>query len=66
MGKDLWTDDEAGEKIEIINVNNNEEEATYISDKIEELLSQEYYLKVLLFWSGLVIKLELLRIDLLK
>ena len=39
MGKDLWTDDEAGEKIEIINVNNNEEEATYISDKIEELLS---------------------------
>ena len=39
MGKDLWTDDKAGEKIEIINVNNNEEEATYISDKIEELLS---------------------------
>ncbi len=39
MGKDLWTDDEAGEKIEIININNNEEEATYISDKIEELLS---------------------------
>ncbi len=39
MGKDLWTDDDAGEKIEIINVNNNEEEATYISDKIEELLS---------------------------
>ena len=39
MGKDLWTDDEAGEKIEIINVNNNEEEATYISDKIEELIS---------------------------
>ena len=38
MGKDLWTDDEAGEKIEIINVNNNEEEATYISDKIEELI----------------------------
>ena len=30
MGKDLWTDDDAGEKIEIINVNNNEEEATYI------------------------------------
>ena len=39
MGKDLWTDDKAGEKIEIINVNNNEEEATYVSDKIEELLS---------------------------
>ena len=39
MGKDLWTDDEAGEKIEITNVNNNEEEATYISDKIEELIS---------------------------
>ena len=39
MGKDLWTDDEAGEKIEIINVNNNEEEATYVSDKIEEFLS---------------------------
>ena len=39
MGKDLWTDDDAGEKIEIINVNNNEEEAIYISDKIEELLS---------------------------
>ena len=39
MGKDLWTDDDAGEKIEIINVNNNEEEATYISDKIEDLLS---------------------------
>ena len=39
MGKDLWTDDDAGEKIEIININNNEEEATYISDKIEELIS---------------------------
>ncbi len=39
MGKDLWTDDDAGEKIEIINVNNNEEEASYVSDKIEELLS---------------------------
>ncbi len=40
MGKDLWTDDEAGEKIEIININNNEEEATFISDKIEEHLSK--------------------------
>ncbi len=45
MGKDLWTDDEAGEKIEIINVNNNEEEATYISDKIEELISSGVLLK---------------------
>ena len=66
MGKDLWTDDEEGEKIEIINVNNNEEEAIYISDKIEELISSGVSLKVLLFWSGLVIKLELLKTDLLK
>ena len=39
MGKNLWTDDEAGNKIEIININNNEEEAIYISDKIEEIQS---------------------------
>ena len=45
MGKDLWTDDDAGEKIEIINVNNNEEEATCISDKIEELISSGAFLE---------------------
>tara|TARA_E500000178_G_scaffold355766_1_gene429686 strand:- start:1005 stop:3095 length:2091 start_codon:yes stop_codon:yes gene_type:complete len=37
MGKNLWTDDDEGNKIEIINTNNNEDEAIYISDKIEEL-----------------------------
>ena len=39
MGKNLWTDDVAGNKIQIININNNEEEAVYISDKIEEMQS---------------------------
>tara|TARA_A100001011_G_scaffold398858_1_gene504845 strand:+ start:342 stop:2435 length:2094 start_codon:yes stop_codon:yes gene_type:complete len=39
MGKNLWTDDEPGNKIEIININNSEEEAIYISDKIEEIQS---------------------------
>ena len=66
MGKDLWTDDKAGEKIEIINVNNNEEERLISVIKLKNFYRQEYYLKVLLYWSELVIKLELLRIDLLK
>ena len=40
MGKNLWTDDENGNKIEIINTNSSEEEAIYISDKIEELKNE--------------------------
>ena len=37
MGKKLWTDDEKGKKIEIINTYNSEEEATFVSDQIEML-----------------------------
>ncbi len=37
MGKKLWTDEEDGEKIQVKNTSNSEEEATYISDTIEDL-----------------------------
>jgi DNA helicase-2/ATP-dependent DNA helicase PcrA len=37
MGKKLWTDEDDGNKIEIKNTSNSEEEAIFISDKIEEL-----------------------------
>jgi len=37
MGKNLWTEKVQGEKIEIANPNNSEEEATYVSDAIENL-----------------------------
>ncbi len=40
MGKNLWTDDQNGDKLEVINTNSSEEEAIYISDKIEELKSK--------------------------
>ena len=35
MGKNLWTDAEQGEKIEIINPDNSEEEAIEVSNRIE-------------------------------
>ena len=37
MGKKLWTDEDDGNKIEIKNTSNSEEEAIFISDTIEEL-----------------------------
>ena len=37
MGKKLWTDEDNGNKIEIKNTSNSEEEAIFISDTIEEL-----------------------------
>ena len=41
MGKNLWTDKEQGEKIEIVNSNNSQEEAIAVSDRIESLKAKK-------------------------
>ena len=40
LGKNLWTKENAGEKIKIINISNSEEEAISVSDIIENLYSK--------------------------
>ncbi len=40
LGKNLWTKENAGEKIKIINISNSEEEAVYVSDIIEKLFTK--------------------------
>ena len=40
LGKNLWTKKERGEKVNVINISSSEEEATTVSDTIENLYSK--------------------------